>query len=61
MIIHWPGLANRPEQLTPGKVDDKMLSLLDLSATTLWMAGIAKPFGMQSRLFLGPNAEPERT
>ena len=61
MIIHWPGLANRPEQLTPGKVDDKMLSLLDLSATTLWMAGIAKPFGIQSRLFLGPNAEPERT
>ena len=61
MIIHWPGAAKRPAQLTPGKVDDRMLSLLDLSATTLWMAGIAKPFGMQSRLFLGPNAEPERT
>jgi arylsulfatase A-like enzyme len=38
-----------------------VLSLLDLSATTLWMAGIPKPFGMQSRVFLGADAEPART
>jgi hypothetical protein len=42
-------------------VDPQVLSLLDLTATTLWMAGIQKPFGMQSRVFLGPHAEPPRT
>ena len=45
----------------PGRVDEQVLSLLDLSATTLCMAGIPKPFGMQSRVFLGANAEPPRT
>ena len=42
-------------------MDEQVLSLLDLSATTLWMAGIPKPFGMQSRVFLGADAEPSRT
>ena len=61
MIIRWPKRVTAPAQVAPGRVDEQVLSLLDLSATTLWMAGIPKPFGMQSRVFLGRDAEPVRT
>jgi len=60
MIIHYPKGVPAPEQVTPGRVNDQVHSLLDISATTLWMAGIPKPFGMQSRVFLGPDADPPR-
>lgn len=73
--IHWPfdqGLrvpliirdAKNFRMLTeeeqPGVVSDRIVSLLDLTATTLWIAGIKPPLGMQSRIFLGPEADPER-
>lgn len=61
MIIRWPKRVTAPAQVAPGRVDEQVLSLLDLSATTLWMAGIPKPFGMQSRVLLGADAEPART
>ena len=61
MIIRYPKKVPAPEQIAPGKVDDRVLSLIDLTSTTLWMAGIDRPAGMQSRLFLGPNADPPRT
>lgn len=60
MIIRWAKNHEAPAQIAPGKVDDQVLSLIDLSATTLWAAGIPKPFPMQGRVFLGENAEPER-
>jgi len=74
--IHWPfdqGLRvpvivrdakNFPiltKEEKPGKVSGRVISLLDLTATTMWMAGIERPVGMQSRVFLGPEADPERT
>lgn len=73
--IHWPfdqGLrvpmiirgAKNFESLggfEKGLVEDRVVSLLDLTATTLWMAGIERPAGMQSRVFLGPEADPPRT
>jgi hypothetical protein len=34
--------------------------VLDLTATTLWMAGLPRPAGMQSRIFLGERADPSR-
>jgi len=42
-------------------VSDRVISLLDLTATTLSVAGIDRPFGMQSRVFLGAEADPART
>jgi arylsulfatase A-like enzyme len=60
MIIRYPKGVSAPEQVTPGRVDEQVHSLLDISATTLWMAGIKKPFGMQSRVIMGPDADPPR-
>lgn len=40
---------------------NRIVSLLDLTATTLWMAGIDRPMGMQSRIFVGPDSDPPRT
>ena len=74
--IHWPfdqGLRvpliirdakNKPvlgPEEKSGTVSSRVVSLLDLTATTLAMAGIERPFGMQSRVFLGPEADPPRT
>jgi len=61
MILHWPKDFPPPPQYKPGKVNDQVISLLDLTATTLWMAGVERPRGMQSRIFLGKRADPPRT
>jgi len=60
MIIRWPKNVAAPPQYRPGAVDGQLVSLLDLTATTLGFAGIEKPAGMQSRIFLGPNADSPR-
>lgn len=44
-----------------GAVSDRVVSLLDLTATTLSFAGIDRPLGMQSRVFAGREADPART
>ena len=74
--IHWPfdqGLRvplivrdakNFPalsEKEKPGTVSERVVSLIDLTATTLAMAGLKRPHGMQSRVFLGNEADPPRT
>ena len=61
MIIHWPKNYPAPPQYQPGAVNDQVISLLDVTATTLWMAGVARPPLMQSRLFLGDQADRPRT
>jgi arylsulfatase A-like enzyme len=61
MIIHWPKNFPAPSQYAPGAVNDQVISLLDLTATTLAIAGVARPAGMQSRIFLGADADPPRT
>lgn len=73
--IHWPfdqGLRvpvivrdakNYPihaQDESPGTVSDRVISLIDLTATTLAMAGIDRPLGMQSRVFFGGDADPSR-
>jgi arylsulfatase A-like enzyme len=60
MIVRWPKNFPAPPQYKPGTVNDDVISLLDITATTLAIAGIDKPPGMQSRIFLGPKAEPPR-
>lgn len=74
--IHWPfdqGLRvplivreakNFPVLTTDeqaGTVSQRIVSLLDLTATTLAIAGINRPLGMQSRVFLGNEADPSRS
>lgn len=61
MIIYWPKNIPIPPQYSPGKVNEDIISLLDISATTLSIAGIPKPEGMQSKIFLGKNSDTPRT
>ena len=60
MIISWPKNFQPPAQYKEGSTNDDLLSLLDLTATTLWMGGIEKPEGMQSQAFWGNQAEEPR-
>lgn len=60
MIIHWPKNFPAPPQYEAGTVNEQVLSLLDLTATTLWVGGVDRPAGMQSRIFLGDRADEPR-
>ena len=60
MVIRWPKNYPAPKQIKPGAVSDQLISLIDLTATTLWMCGIQPPIGMQGRNFLGDHTGPER-
>ncbi len=61
LIIYWPQNLSPPPQYAPGQVNDQVISLLDITATTLSIAGLPKPEGMQSRIFLGEHPDPPRT
>ena len=61
MIVYWPENLEAPPQYKPGTVNDQIISLLDISATTLQIAGIPRPLSMQSRVFLGEHADAPRT
>ena len=61
MVIRWPKGAMPPMQITPGAVSDELISLIDLTATTLKIAGIEIPSGMQGRAFLGDDLSRPRS
>jgi arylsulfatase A-like enzyme len=61
MIIYWPKNFPAPPQYSTAKVNQQVISLLDITATTLSFACIPKPEGMQSRVFTGANADAPRT
>ena len=63
--LHIPFILYIPDKLqvqgyTPGKVSDQIIESIDLTATTLALAGVEKPAKMQGKVFLGPNAEAPR-
>lgn len=60
LIISWPKQFEAPPQYRPNAVIDDVVSLLDITATTLSIAGIDKPAGMQSRTFLGEQTDTAR-
>ena len=60
LVIRWPKNHAPPPAYARGAVDEQLVSLLDLAATTLAFAGLKKPAGMQGRVFLGPDARPPR-
>ncbi|MEQ1826829.1 MAG: sulfatase [Pirellula sp.] len=57
MIIKWPKNFPTPSPYNPGTVDDRVLSLIDVTATTLALVGIARPPLMQGRVFLGDQRD----
>lgn len=61
MIIYWPETLEAPRQYKAGTIVDDVISLLDITATTLEIAGVSRPLSMQSRVFLGEQADPPRT
>jgi arylsulfatase A-like enzyme len=61
LIIHWPKNYPAPPQYAAGKRDDQVLSLLDVTSTTLSLAGVSKPGLQHGRIFLGSRTDPPRT
>ena len=61
MIIQWPRSFPAPKRYQPGTVDDRQISLIDVTATTLAVAGIERPPLMQGRVFLGEQMDAPRT
>jgi uncharacterized sulfatase len=54
LIIRWPGMFE------PGSVSDELVQTIDLSASSLNIAGIKRPEYMEGRIFLGENKDPSR-
>lgn len=55
MILYWPP-ALRPPSVSPGTVDEQLVSFVDLAPTVLGLAGISAPDYMVGRAFVGPTA-----
>lgn len=51
LIIRWPG------RLKPGTVNDNMISMIDISATILDIAGVEMPAYLDGHPILGPRAK----
>lgn len=60
LIIRWPKNFPAPAGWRPGTVDERLVSLIDVMATTLDCAGLPRPPLVQGRIFLGPRADPPR-
>ncbi len=60
MIVYIPPGLERPKNFQPGSVDERLIASIDVTATTLDLAGVEKPASMQGRIFLGPNSDPDR-
>ena len=54
LIIRWPG------RLEPGSVRDELVSAIDLSATSLSIAGVEVPEHVEGRVFLGEGKMADR-
>jgi N-sulfoglucosamine sulfohydrolase len=60
LMIRWPSKVAAPKQFKAGSTNSQLIEAIDLAATTLDLAGIAKPAKMQGRSFMGAHAEPAR-
>ena len=60
LIVHVPEALRQPGNYAPGTVSDEVISLIDITPTTLSLAGIERPKGMDGRIFLGDCLTPER-
>jgi len=60
LIVQWPKNFPAPASVEQGSINEQVVSLLDITATTLSFAGIEPPLGMQSRVFIGEGAVAPR-
>ena len=60
LIVYWPPGLPAPKGYQPGAVCHRLVSLLDVTATTLAVAGVRRPMVMHSRVFLGRWSDPPR-
>ncbi|MGC3967352.1 MAG: sulfatase-like hydrolase/transferase [Pirellulales bacterium] len=60
LVVRWPKNFAAPERYQAGKVVTDLLSLLDVTATTLFVAGVERPLPMCGHRFLGPETLPPR-
>ena len=55
LVIRWPKNFPPPAGAAPGTVDRRLVEAIDLTATTLDVAGIAKPAKMAGRVLFGTH------
>jgi arylsulfatase A-like enzyme len=60
LIVRWPENHPAPPDYERGAVDRRLVSSLDVTATTLAIAGVSVPEGMHGRVFFGEDADPPR-
>ena len=60
LIIRWPERFPAPKPLQRGSYFKPLVSLTDITATTLAMAGIPKPIKMEGQVLFGHQAEASR-
>lgn len=59
MIIYWPERL-RPPQATPGNIETRLVSFIDLAPTLLALAGAQRPDYLEGQNFLDPAVAPNR-
>lgn len=60
LIMRWPRGLPAPAGFKPGTVSGRIVEAIDLTPTTLALAGIPKPPAMQGRILFGPHADAPR-
>ncbi|GMU20073.1 MAG: N-sulfoglucosamine sulfohydrolase [Phycisphaerae bacterium] len=60
LIVRWPRSMRAPLGLSPGQVSEQLVEAIDLTATTLALAGVPRPAAMQGGVLFGENADPPR-
>ncbi|MEM8488676.1 MAG: sulfatase [Bacteroidota bacterium] len=61
MLIYIPESLPAPEGYSPGSMSSQLVHSIDMTATTIALAGSQKPPAMQGRVLFGPQMEPPRT
>ena len=60
LIMRWPRGRPAPAGFKPGTASGQIIEAIDLTPTSLALAGAPKPAGMQGRILFGPQAEQPR-
>ncbi len=60
LLIYCPEQLDWRQYIPPGSVDERLISAIDITATSLSMAGIKSPRSMQGKVILGSRREAER-
>ncbi|PSP91548.1 hypothetical protein BRC78_04210 [Halobacteriales archaeon QH_8_68_33] len=60
LVIRWPDAYESPPQYESGTVDERLVGTIDVTATTLSVAGVEPPDEMHGRPFYGDGADDPR-